>query len=176
FKASCTTQVSPMAKVLVVEDDKSVATLISDLLRAHRYHVETAFNGLDAFERLLVCSYDLVILDVELPGMQGMELCSKFRSEGKKTPVLMLTVKSQHADRVKGLDSGADDYLPKPFNSQELLARVRALLRRPAEFTGVRLQSRHLILEPDTYRVTAHGEDLVLHAREFALLEFFMRN
>lgn len=165
-----------MAKVLVVEDDKHVSKLIADLLRSHRHQVETVLDGLEAFELLRSFSYDLVILDRQLPGMEGAELCSKFRNHGKKTPVLMLTVKASCADRVAGLDAGADDYLSKPFDAAELLARVRALLRRPSEFSGVRFQVGHLTLEPDTYRVIAHGKDLILHEREFSLLEFFMRN
>src|SRR5262249_466480 len=120
--------------------------------------------------------YDMVVLDVNLPKLSGLDVCKQFRESGGSTPILMLTGKDAIDDKERGLDAGADDYLTKPFHLKELSASVRALLRRPNTFTGDVLRSGDLILETSTFRVSRDGEDIQLSQQEFALLEFLMRN
>lgn len=166
-----------MAKILIVDDDPDLLDLISQSLSFELYVTETAVDGDSATVTLRTKEFDLVILDLELPQMSGLEVCRRYRTLGGKTPVLMLTGKTQIMDRVKGLESGADDYLTKPFDIDELIARVRALLRR----TGTNRSSNSLIyqdiiLEPNNYQVTKSGRELRLIPKEFGILELLMRN
>ena len=127
-------------RILVVEDEPVAAAVLAKGLREHAYAVDVAVDGDGAFEQGTVNDYDLMIVDVLLPGMNGLELCSRLRADGVTAPILMLTARGEPDQRVQGLDAGADDYLPKPYHFPELLARVRALLRRGPAFQSVRLQ------------------------------------
>ncbi|CAN5391147.1 response regulator transcription factor [soil metagenome] len=163
-----------MAKILCVEDDKDLTTTINNLLVFDKHVVEVVHTAEDATEHLRMSKYDLIILDWTLPDSTGVEVLRNFRSEGGLTPVIFLTGRTAIADRECGLDSGADDYLVKPFHMRELLARVRALLRRPPQFVNKVLKLGDLELFPLDRRVTRAGENVKLHPREFALLEFMM--
>ncbi len=165
-----------MAKILVVEDETRLCELISDGPEAEGYIVETALNGLDAENLLKLSSYDLLILDWNLPGMTGIELCKNYREAGGMARILMLTGKSAIEDRASGLDSGADDYLTKPFDMREVSARVRALMRRPDEVKAAVIKYRGLELNSKSHQVSRNGVPIELFPKEFALLEFFMRN
>ena len=165
-----------MVKILVVEDDLALATTIRDTLSNEQYKVETSHSGEEADGLLSSFDYDLVILDWELPEMSGVSICQRFRARGGTTPILMLTGKSTADDKESGLDSGADDYLTKPFEVRELNARIRALLRRPTQFQGQKLRWGNLELDTNTHRVVLNGKDIALQPLEFTVLEFFMRH
>ena len=165
-----------MAKILVVEDDPDLASLVEDFLTEERHTVEVASNGLYAWEILQAALFDLIVLDWELPEMHGIELLKRFRAAGGKSPVIMLTGKADIADKEQGFETGADDYLAKPFNIKELALRVRALLRRAPTAISNQLTARDLILDPVKHRLTKDGKELRLLPRDFALLEFFMRH
>jgi DNA-binding response OmpR family regulator len=165
-----------MAKILLVEDDMQLARTVKGWLSVEHHSVEAVSNGQEALDILAVYEYDLVILDWQLPGLSGLEICKEFRSQGRRTPILMLTGKSAIAEKEAGLDAGSDDYLTKPFHMKELSARVRALLRRASGVTSNVLSAGNLVLDPSNYRVTVNGEEIHLQKREFALLEFLMRN
>jgi len=167
------------ARILVVDDEPAVQTALSRALTLERYDVAQAIDGLEALQRMSDAAYEVVILDVSMPRMDGLEVCRRLRDGGDRTPVLMLTAREQVDDRVAGLDAGADDYLVKPFALRELLARVRALLRRSGEeneqdesalaFADLRLDR----LAHEAWR----GERLLALTRtEFLLLEMFMRH
>lgn len=166
-----------MSKILLVEDELDLSNQIRDWLAREHYLVETIDNGELAYHQLRVSKYDLLILDWQLPGMTGIEICKQYRHTGGKSPVLMLTARSAIDDREAGLDAGADDYLCKPFHMKELSARVRALLRRAsgASVDNV-LHLRDISLDPSARRVSKAGLDVKLEPKEFALLEFLMRN
>ena|ERR1700691_1499595 len=164
-----------MAKILVVEDDKDLAALIRNLLSAERHTVEIADSGADAVQLLKMFKYDLVILDWMLPGMSGMAVCQDHRSHGGTTAILMLTAKTSIEEKESGLDAGADDYLTKPCDPRELLARVRALLRRPQVVTSREMQVGNLALDTKTCRVFKDSQEIKLLPKEFNLLELFMR-
>jgi len=164
-----------MAKILIVEDDPDIATVLEQWLSFERHNIEIVDNGKTALEYLRGLTYDLVILDRGLPEVGGLEICQKYRSWGGSAPILMLTARAEIADKAAGLDAGADDYLTKPFHPQELSARVRALLRRPAVSTGNVRKVGNIVLDPATYRVARSGKEIELLPLEFALLEFFMR-
>jgi DNA-binding response OmpR family regulator len=165
-----------MYKVLLVEDDIQFRDVMSDWLAAHNYVVQTAHDGEEAIELLQFYQYDVIILDWQLPKGSGVEVCQHYRSSGGMAPVLMLTAKSNVVDKEEGLDAGADDYLTKPFHLKELLARLRALLRRPASLTGNVLHAAHVSLDPTNHKVTCAGKDVQLQPLEFALLQFFLRH
>ncbi len=165
-----------MAKLLLVEDDAELRGMVEDWLKHEHYSVEIASDGHDAWERLAIYSFDLVILDWQLPGLSGLEVLRQFRQSGGKTPVLMLTGQKTIEQKETGLDSGADDYLTKPFHMKELSARVRALLRRSSAAPSNVLTAGEITLDPTTYTVTRAGQEVYLQKREFALLEFLMRN
>lgn len=165
-----------MPKILVVEDDQDLTVMIRDLLVHEKHTVEVVHNGEDAREHLKMSKYDLLILDWALPDATGVEILKDFRAAGGLTPALFLTGRSSIADKEAGLDSGADDYLTKPFHMRELSARVRALLRRPARFVNKTLKVRDLELFPLDHRVLKDGKEIKLHPKEFALLEFLMRH
>jgi two-component system OmpR family response regulator len=162
-------------RVLIVEDKVKMASLLRRALRGAGLAADVAVRGEDALWMAGSTRYDVLVLDVMLPGIDGLETCRRLRAEGIWTPVLMLTARGELADRVDGLDSGADDYLTKPFELHELLARLRALARRePIERPTV-LEVGDLRLDPATRRVTRGDEDVRLPAKPFALLEAFMR-
>lgn len=165
-----------MAKVLLIEDDADLTFTISEFLKAEQHSLEAVTDGREGLDRLLCCTYDLIILDWMLPNLSGLNILKEFRSRGGKTPILFLTGKGSIPDKEAGLDAGADDYLTKPFDLRELSARLRALLRRPQTVTANTLQISDLILEPATRRVTNKGLEIHLLPRDFALLEFFMRH
>lgn len=165
-----------MAKILIVEDEATIADLVKAYLTSEHHIVEVVSDGNEAMERLKFYKYDVIILDWLLPGLLGVEVCKQFRASGGSTPVLMLTAKKQTQEKVYALDQGADDYLTKPFELQEVSARVRALLRRPQAVAGNVLKARNIVLETSTFRVSRDGEDVQLLPKEFALLEFFMRH
>ncbi len=165
-----------MAKVLLVEDDLDLATTVVDALRDERYIVESAANGLDGANLLKLEEFDLIILDWDLPGKSGVEILKEFRATGKTTPIIMLTGKSTISNKAEGLETGADDYLTKPFDLRELKARLRALLRRASGAVGNQICVGDLVLDPAKYKITKAGNDLHLAPKDFALLEFFMRN
>jgi two-component system, OmpR family, response regulator MprA len=167
---------TPM-KVLVVDDERAVRESLRRALELEGYEIELAADGNEALYRLeSEAQPDAVILDVLMPGVDGLEVCRTIRRGGSRVPVLMLTARTQVDDRVEGLDAGADDYLTKPFALEELLARVRALLRRTGDGSGESLRFADLVLDPGTREVTRGGERIELTRTEFSLLELFMLN
>jgi heavy metal response regulator len=163
-------------RLLVIEDEKKVARFIKKGLEEEGYAVDLAFDGEEGLAMVLDLVHDLIILDIGLPKIDGLQVLKKLRERKVPTPVLLLTVRATIEDKVLGLDSGADDYLTKPFAFQELLARIRALLRRKAEAGTPLLQVEELVLDPSRHLVTRGGERIDLTSKEFALLEYFMRN
>lgn len=165
-----------MAKILLVEDENPIASMISEWLTREKHTVDVLDNGADALNWLSNASYDVAIIDWGIPELSGVDLCTQFRSKGGKTPILMLTGKDTLKDKLTGLDSGADDYLTKPFDLQELSARVRALLRRPPECNENVLKVMDIELDMVCRTVTKAGREIRLAPKEFAILECFMRN
>jgi len=163
------------ARVLVVEDDAEIADVLRRSLRQEGYDVRTSADGVEALDAASGFVPDLVVLDLGLPRLDGIEVCRRLRAEGD-VPILMLTARAETEDRVGGLDSGADDYLVKPFERSELLARIRALLRRRPPRGAASLEVADLSLNPDTREVKRDGRELELTNREFELLEYLMRN
>jgi two-component system response regulator MprA len=165
-----------LARVVVVDDDEALRSAVRRALRLEGYDVEVAADGEEAFARLSAVNADLVVLDVLMPGLDGITVCRRLRESGDRTPILMLTARDAVSDRVAGLDAGADDYLTKPFALEELVARVRALLRRTSpEDEGV-LRMGDLELNPRTRDVRRGERALELTRIEFALLELLLRN
>jgi two-component system response regulator MprA len=164
-------------KILVVDDERAVRESLRRALELEGYEIELAADGSEALYRLEGSHEpDAVILDVLMPGVDGLEVCRRLRGSGSKLPVLMLTARTEVEDRVAGLDAGADDYVTKPFALDELLARVRALLRRTTDEEGGALRFGDLELDPMTREVTRGGRPIELTRTEFSLLELFMRN
>jgi two-component system, OmpR family, response regulator len=163
-------------RILVVEDEHRIAQTIKKGLEQERYAVDLAYTGTDGFDLASSESYDTIILDLMLPGMDGLAICKQLRKQNIHTPILILTARSQIHNKVDGLDSGADDYLTKPFSFEELLARIRALARRPENFKGNKLTVGDLTLDPKSYVVTRADHLISLSNKEFALLEYLMRN
>jgi DNA-binding response OmpR family regulator len=170
-----TTEPATTGRVLVVEDDAEIADVLRRSLRQEGYEVKTSTDGIDALDVATGFVPDLVVLDLGLPRLDGVEVCRRLRAEGD-VPILMLTARAETEDRVGGLDSGADDYLVKPFERTELLARIRALLRRRPPRGAALLEVADLTLNPDTREVSRGGRELELTNREFELLEYLMRN
>ncbi|MGE0682690.1 MAG: winged helix-turn-helix domain-containing protein [Candidatus Binatia bacterium] len=162
--------------ILLVEDEKKVASFVQRGLEAEHYSVDVAYDGEEGLTRLFDGEYDMVILDVMLPKRDGLSLLREARKRGVQLPMLLLTARDTLPDKVAGLDQGADDYLTKPFAFEELLARVRALLRRGTPTQPVTLVLADLSLDPSSRQVTRAGIKIDLTAKEFALLEFFLRN
>jgi len=164
-------------QVLIVEDNEKIANLLRRGLIEEHYSVDIALNGLAGTEKIEVNTYDLMIFDIMLPKKDGIALCRDVRNKNLSVPILLLTAKDSIEDKVMGLDAGADDYVTKPFSMTEVLARVRALIRRAekaADPTVLSLDT--LTMNPATQKVTRDGKDIILTAREYALLEYFMRN
>jgi two-component system OmpR family response regulator len=162
-------------RVLVVEDEDRLANVLRRGLRRQGVGVDVADTGEEALVRAAATDYDVILLDVMLPGVDGFEVCRRLREQGVWSPTLMLTARTGVEDRVLGLDSGADDYLAKPFSFEELFARVRALVRRSARPRPTMLEADGLRLDPAAQKVWQDGVELSLTRREFALLETFMR-
>lgn len=162
-------------RILLVEDEPDAARLLAKGLREESYAVDAAGDGEHALELVFVNDYDLVILDVMLPGRDGFEVCRELRAGGSAVPVLMLTARDAVGDRVAGLDSGADDYLSKPFDFEELLARVRALLRRRPALLPAVIEVADLSIDTRARRVSRGGAAVELTAKEYALLEYLAR-
>jgi two-component system response regulator MprA len=164
-------------KILVVDDERAVRDSLRRALELEGYEIELAADGREALYRLDGDAQpDAVILDVLMPGLDGLEVCRRIRAGGSSVPVLMLTARDAVENRVEGLDAGADDYVTKPFALEELLARVRALIRRTVDSTDEKLRFADLELDPGTREVTRGGESIELTRTEFSLLELFMRN
>lgn len=163
-------------RILVVEDEHKIANSIKKGLEQESYAVDVAYDGQEGYDLAVSEDYDLVILDVLLPNMDGVEICSKLREKQIHTPIIMLTAKGQINDKVTGLDAGADDYLTKPFAFEELVARIRALIRRPKNSTGTTLNVEDLTLKTTTYEVRRGDELIKLSSKEYALLEYLMRH
>jgi two-component system, OmpR family, response regulator MprA len=164
-------------KILVVDDERAVRESLRRALELEGYEIELAADGGEALYRLDATDEpDAMILDVLMPGIDGLEVCRRLRGTGSKLPVLMLTARTEVEDRVAGLDAGADDYVTKPFALEELLARVRALLRRTSDEVGEAVRFADLELDPTTREVTRAGRPIELTRTEFSLLELFMRN
>jgi DNA-binding response OmpR family regulator len=163
--------------VLIVEDDEYLSSVLSRILANEGFRVSAAPDGDTGLEKALDTKPDLIILDVGLPRRDGVNLARTLRARGFTAPMLMLTARAAVADRVSGLDAGADDYLPKPFEYSELLARVKALLRRASmTAASTQLRVRDLVLDPITRQVRRHGSPVDLTQKEYALLEYLMRN
>ena len=163
-------------RILIVEDEHKIAQALKRGLEQEHYAVDLAFDGDDGLAAAEAEEYDLIVLDRMLPGKDGITICQELRKQGKHTPILMLTAKDHVRDRVQGLDAGADDYLVKPFSFEELLARMRALLRRPHEAMSTVLEVADLQLDPANYTVVRQGTPINLSSKEFSLLEYLMRN
>jgi two-component system copper resistance phosphate regulon response regulator CusR len=163
-------------RILIAEDDKKVAGFLKKGLREEHYAVDVCHNGDEALFQVQVNEYDLIILDVMLPGKDGFQVCRDIRGNAVLTPILMLTAKDQLEDKIRGLNEGADDYLTKPFSFDELLARIRALLRRTQDYKTKILTVGDLELDPVARTVIRAGKDISLTGKEYALLEYLMRN
>src|SRR5215471_402852 len=161
-------------RLLLVEDEPRVARFISKGTREQGYAVDIAGDGEEALYKASITDYDLIILDIMLPRKNGFDVCKEMRAQGMKQPVLILTARDGIDDRVTGLDCGADDYLVKPFDFKELLARIRALLRRGREVRPQTLQIADLTINTALHRVTRQGISINLTAKEYSLLEFFV--
>ena len=163
-------------RILLVEDNRRLSDSLRLTLQDDGYAVDAAYDGLDGEEAAMMTSYDVIILDLMLPEKDGMAVCRALRNKRVDTPILMLTARDALEDRVSGLDSGADDYLVKPFEADELRARIRALLRRKSESKSPLLTIADLELDPATHAVCRAGKSIELTAKEFSLLEYMMRH
>ena len=163
-------------RILVVEDEAKIANLLRRGLVEESYDVDLAQDGKDGLEAALNGAYDLIVLDIGLPEMDGMEVCRRLRDKGRLTPIIFLTARDSVHDKVLGLDLGADDYLTKPFAFEELLARVRSLLRKAQQKADTRLRIADLILDTKTRKVERAGQPIDLSTKEFALLQYLMEN
>lgn len=163
-------------RILVVEDEPDLNDVIVKKLESEHYAVDWCMNGDEALDYINCAEYDAVILDIMLPGINGLEVLRKIRSQSNKTPVLLLTARDSIEDRVAGLDKGADDYLVKPFAFDELLARIRAMIRRSSGHVSNVLSVADLVMDCDFREVTRGGTSILLSSKEFAILEFMMHN
>jgi two-component system, OmpR family, manganese sensing response regulator len=161
-------------RLLLVEDEENLAHALKDVLTAAGHVIDVVYRGDDGWDLAQTVAYDLLILDWMLPGLSGIELCRKLRHSGKNTPVLMLTAKDLSLNKVQGLDAGADDYMIKPFDTAELLARVRALLRRPTSFQDQVVEASGVRLDLQTMTAYREGKTVALNRKEFQLLEYFL--
>jgi len=163
-------------RILIIEDEKKVARFISKGLEEEAYAVDTAYDGEEGTFLAEVNEYDLIILDIMLPGKDGFTIIKELRSKGIKTPVIMLTARDELEDKIRGLNLGADDYITKPFAFSELLARVRAVMRRLCETKDSKLQAGDLVIDLSTRIVKRNDRVIELTNKEYALLEYFVRN
>jgi len=165
-----------MAKILFVEDDQGLAEMVLEWLVCERHSIEHLTDGQSGLDYLQYGKYDIAILDWTLPGKTGLDICRQHRANGGTTPVIMLTAKGGETDKELGLDSGADDYLTKPFSVKELSARIRALLRRPHKTLSNIIEIKDLKLDSVKHSLTKDGKEISLLPKEFTLIEFFMRH
>ena len=163
-------------RILVTEDERELADALARGLCKQGYAVDTAYDGQEALRLAEVNSYDVVVLDLNLPEVDGMEVCRRLRATGSSAGILMVTARSGLDDRVNGLDQGADDYMVKPFHFPEFLARIRAILRREGERRRPVLRTGDLVLDPNTLRASVRDDQVLLTAKEFGILEYLMRN
>lgn len=163
-------------RILVVEDEHRIANTIKKGLEQERYAVDVAYDGTTGFDLASTEDYGLILLDLLLPGMDGLSICKSLRQKKIHTPILILTAKGQVQDKVAGLDAGADDYLTKPFSFEELLARIRALFRRPKPVASSVITAANLKLDSKEFTVHLRDKEVLLSSKEFALLEYLMRN
>ena len=163
-------------RILVVEDEPVAAGVLAKGLREHAYAVDVAADGAAALEQASISDYDLIILDVLMPGLNGLEVCRRLRADGIVEPILMLTARGEPDQRVEGLDVGADDYLAKPYHFPELLARIRALLRRGPALESSVLEVEDLTIDTRSRRVQRGGRSIQLTSKEYALLEYLARH
>jgi DNA-binding response OmpR family regulator len=163
-------------RILIVEDDRKVGAFLQKGLREEQYAVDVCRDGQEAVEWASISSYDVIVLDIMLPKKDGFTVCRELRQKGVLTPILMLTAKDSVEDKVSGLTEGADDYLTKPFSFEELLARIRALLRRTQDYKTKALRVGDLELDPIKRQATRAGKQISLSGKEYALLEYLMRN
>lgn len=163
-------------RILLVEDNENLAKAVATALLDQRYIVDIVRDGEPAWQQVNMLAYDLILMDIMLPRLDGVNLCRRLRSHGYTTPILMLTGRDTTTDKVASLDAGADDYLVKPVDLQELLARIRALLRRGSSLSSPVLEWGDLHLDPSTYEVTYQNKPLHLTPKEYSLLELFLRN
>lgn len=163
-------------KILLVEDEHRIAQSIKKGLEQERMAVDVAYDGIEGYDLAIDEDYDVIVLDLMLPGMNGLEICEKLRQNKKETPILILTAKGQVEDKVEGLNKGADDYLTKPFAFEELIARIKALVRRPKNIKEEILKVDELSLNINSYEVLRNKKIIRLSSKEFTLLEFLMRH
>lgn len=163
-------------KLLFAEDEYELSEAVTDVLKHHKYSVDPVYDGEDALNYALSGSYDGIILDIMMPKLSGIEVLEKLRKAECNTPVLLLTAKSEVDDKVCGLDTGADDYLTKPFDMRELLARVRAMLRRKEDFTPNLLKCGNITLNQKNYELSGNGKSFALSSLEYKLMEVLMLN
>jgi DNA-binding response OmpR family regulator len=165
-----------VTKILLVEDDKDLATVITEWLIGQKFSIDIAYDGREGYEYLQQGHYEVVILDWDLPGMSGLEICRRHRLANGLTPILMLTGKDQIIEKEQGFEAGADDYLTKPFNMRELSARLKALSRRPPTAATNVLKIGDLALDPTKHKILKAGKEIHLLPKDFSLLEFLMRH
>lgn len=163
-------------RLLYAEDEPAMSEAVVDILTYHRYHVDAVYDGADALSYARAEQYDGIILDIMMPGMSGLSVLESLRREGNHTPILLLTAKTEVADKIEGLDMGADDYLAKPFAMGELLARIRAMLRRKENFTPDILKCGNLSLNRNNYELSCGGQSFLLPKLEYQLMELLMLN
>ncbi|MBU1017334.1 response regulator transcription factor [Patescibacteria group bacterium] len=163
-------------KILVVEDEVKLANAIKRALELQRYAVDLAYDGETGLDLAIGESFDLIILDLMLPKINGLEICQKIRKEGIATPILILTAKGQISDKVSGLDVGSDDYMVKPFSFEELFARICALVRRSSNVVETILQVKDLTMDPATFKVQRGGKLITLSPKEFSILEYLIKH
>lgn len=163
-------------RILIAEDEKDLNRILSERLKAEHYSVDACHDGQEAWEYIQSAEYDAVVLDIMMPGMDGVSVLKKMRRANNSTPVILLTAKDSIEDRVAGLDAGANDYLVKPFAFEELLARIRVLLRKPAETPGSCYTVADLEVHMDTRQVKRGGKEIRLSGKEFALLRYMVQN
>ena len=163
-------------RLLIAEDELDLAEALTVFFEKNHFSVDAVHNGFDAYEYAVSGGYDGVILDVMMPKMNGIQVLERLRAEGCKTPIMMLTAKGQKDDRITGFNAGADDYLPKPFDPDELLSRVRAMLRRSEAYQPSVLSYGDVALDPSTGLLSCGGQSLRLSGREFQVMELFLRN
>jgi two-component system, OmpR family, copper resistance phosphate regulon response regulator CusR len=163
-------------RILVIEDDRKVAGFIQKGLTEEQYAVNVCYDGADGLFWAKEYAYDVILLDIMLPKKDGISVCHELRAGGVTTPIIMLTARDTVDDKIKGLDVGADDYLAKPFSFGELLARIRALLRRSQDYKSPVLKIEDLEFDPASRKVTRGGQEITLTGKEYALLEYLLRN
>lgn len=163
-------------RILIAEDEKELSNALAAVFKHNKYSVDTVDNGEDAYDWVVNGNYDGLILDIMMPKMNGLEVLGKLRQDGNSIPILLLTAKSEIEDRIKGLDLGADDYLPKPFDMGELLARVRAMMRRNSEIEPTVTKFGDLELDKKSFLLACGDENVLLGNKEFQMMEMFMSN